>query len=275
MNPVATQQAALNNALVPSEKRLKIKRCNARIAFSKPQREETYQNRDIDAYSFKLDKKKCRVDTEVFREILQIYPRILNQDFIAPPSEKDLVTFIQELGYSGRCASLGKQQDLIDSGSHDLKSYGDKTISMRNMINLHIIRDDLLLGTLKFVSKTQDYQQKARKYKKVASPSRKLSPVKEAKPVKKGKRVKRPAKKFTTLPTTGVAIRDTLGVLDEQQHKTSGTDEGIGTKPRVPDVPTYDSKSEMNHGVTVKMIIMMVVMITIKVVMIRLTVMMW
>ncbi|GJY18651.1 retrovirus-related pol polyprotein from transposon TNT 1-94 [Tanacetum coccineum] len=43
MNPIATQQAALDNALVPSEKRLKIERCNARIAFSKPQREETYQ----------------------------------------------------------------------------------------------------------------------------------------------------------------------------------------------------------------------------------------
>ncbi|GKA67999.1 hypothetical protein Tco_0767916 [Tanacetum coccineum] len=43
MNPIATQQAALDNALVPPEKRLKIERCNARIAFSKPQREETYQ----------------------------------------------------------------------------------------------------------------------------------------------------------------------------------------------------------------------------------------
>ncbi|GJZ56363.1 hypothetical protein Tco_0611556, partial [Tanacetum coccineum] len=107
----------------------------------------------------------------------------------------------------------------------------DKTISMRNKINLHTIRDDLLLGTLKFVSKTQDYQQygalipddminqdikdsqayktyydfatgkipprKARKYKEVASPSRKLSPVKEAEPVKKAKRVKRPVKKST------------------------------------------------------------------------------
>ncbi|GJU07877.1 DNA-directed DNA polymerase [Tanacetum coccineum] len=43
MNLIATQPAALDNALVPSEKRLKIEKCNARIAFSKPQREETYQ----------------------------------------------------------------------------------------------------------------------------------------------------------------------------------------------------------------------------------------
>ncbi|GJX38907.1 hypothetical protein Tco_0252210 [Tanacetum coccineum] len=99
MNPIATQQAALDNALVPPEKRLKIERCNPRIAFSKPQREETYQVTlealklshcypafqitaevpeiymhlfwttikkigNSDAYNFKLEKKKFRVDTE-------------------------------------------------------------------------------------------------------------------------------------------------------------------------------------------------------------------
>ncbi|GKC43584.1 hypothetical protein Tco_1061306 [Tanacetum coccineum] len=83
----------------------------------------------------------------------------------------------------------------------------DKTISMRNRINLHTIRDDSLLGTLKYVSKTKDYQKykdlilkqminqaiqdskeykiylafstgeatpkKARKFKKIDSPSKK------------------------------------------------------------------------------------------------------
>ncbi|GKE17996.1 hypothetical protein Tco_1425573, partial [Tanacetum coccineum] len=372
MNPIATQQAALDNALVPLRKRLKIERCNARIAISKPQREETYQVtlealklspcypafqitaevpqiymhqfwntitkiRDTDAYSFKLDKKKCRVDTEVFREILQICPRILNQDFIAPPSEEELVTFIQELGYSGRCNMLsaihtdqmhqpwrtfvaiinrcisGKTTRLdrlresraqilwgmynkknvdyvallwedfmyqadnreISSARKEHMPYPrftkviinhfiskDKTISMRNRINLHTIRDDSLLGTLKFVSKTQDYQQygalipddminqdikdsnayktyydfatgkvpprKARKYKKVASPLRKLSPVKEAEPVKKTKRVKRPAKKSTTAPTASVAIRDTPGVSVSKKKAPAKADRSKG-----------------------------------------------
>ncbi|GKC57024.1 hypothetical protein Tco_1084622, partial [Tanacetum coccineum] len=36
MNPIASQQAALDNSLVAPEKRLKIERCNARIAFTKP-----------------------------------------------------------------------------------------------------------------------------------------------------------------------------------------------------------------------------------------------
>ncbi|GKA34972.1 hypothetical protein Tco_0721401 [Tanacetum coccineum] len=141
MNLVATQQVALNNSLVAPEKRLKIEKCNARIAFSKPPREETYQVTlealklspcypafqitaevpkiymhqfwttikkiiNSDAYTFKLEKKKFQVDTEVFCEILQICPKILNQYFIAPPSEEELVTFIQELGYSGKCNML-------------------------------------------------------------------------------------------------------------------------------------------------------------------------
>ncbi|GKC20408.1 hypothetical protein Tco_1022558 [Tanacetum coccineum] len=135
MNLVATQQVALDNSVVAPEKRLKIEKCNARITFSKPQREETYQVtldtlkrspcypaflitaevpkvymhqfwntihkiKDTDAYRFKLDKKKFRVNTKVFREILQIYPRLHNQEFVKPPSEEELVTFIQELGYS-------------------------------------------------------------------------------------------------------------------------------------------------------------------------------
>nr|GFA62301.1 hypothetical protein [Tanacetum cinerariifolium] len=54
----------------------------------------------------KLDKKKCRVDTEVFHEILQICPRLPKQDLIKPPSKEELVTFIQELGYSGKCDML-------------------------------------------------------------------------------------------------------------------------------------------------------------------------
>ncbi|GJZ23633.1 hypothetical protein Tco_0561092 [Tanacetum coccineum] len=362
INPIATQQAALDNALVPPEKRLKIERCNAIIAFSKPQREETYQIKDIDAYNFKLEKKKFRVDTEVFREILQICPRILNQYFIAPPSEEELVTFIQELGYSGKCISrkttgldrLRESRAQILWGMYNKKNVEyvallwedfmyqadnreissarkehmpyprftkviinhfiskDKTISMRNRINLHTICDDSLLD-IKDSNAYKTYYdfatrkappRKARKYKKVASLLRKLSPVKETEPVKKAKRVKRPAKKSTTAPTADVVIRDTPGVSvskkkapakadrskgieilsdvalseaaqlkeatkrskkdfhisqacgsgdgtdfesgvpDEQQCKTSGTDEETGTKPGVPDVPKYQSESD-------------------------------
>ncbi|GKF83609.1 hypothetical protein Tco_0248507, partial [Tanacetum coccineum] len=39
------------------------------------------------------------------------------------------------------------------------------------------------------------------------------------------------------------------GVPDEQHRKTSSTDEGTGTKPRVPDVPKYDSESKKESWV--------------------------
>ncbi|GKD92344.1 hypothetical protein Tco_1372181, partial [Tanacetum coccineum] len=116
---------------------------------------------------------------------------------------------------------------------------------------------------------------KARKFKKIASPSKKLSPVLEEEHVKKPKKAKKHTKKSTTMPIAGVVIRDTPGVsvskkktpakgdrgkgiqllfdaalleaaqvLDESQDKTTGIDEGTGTKPGVPDVPKYLSESE-------------------------------
>ncbi|GJV21494.1 hypothetical protein Tco_1370514 [Tanacetum coccineum] len=398
MNPVATQQVALDNSLVAPKKRLKIKKCNARIAFSKPQREETYQVtldalkltpcypaflvtaevpevymhqfwntihkiKDTDAYRFKLDKKKFRVDTKVFREILQICPRLPNQAFVVPPSEEELVKFIQELGYSGKCDMLsaihtdqmhqpwrtfaaiinrcisGKTTGLdrlresqaqilwgmynkknvdyvallwedfmyqadnreISSARKEHMPYPrftkviinhfiskDKTISMRNMINLHTIRDDSLLGTLKFVSKTQDYQQ----YGALIPDDMINQDIKDSKAYKTydfatgkatPKKARKIAKKSTTVPTAGVAFRDTplesvpnkktlakvdrgkgidlffdAALLEAAQVKealqkskkdshmlhASGSDEGTGAKPGVPNVPKYLSESK-------------------------------
>ncbi|GJT38416.1 hypothetical protein Tco_0938281 [Tanacetum coccineum] len=191
---------------------------------------------------------------------------------------------------------------------------------MRNRINIHTVRDDTLLGTLKFVSKTEDYQKyralipeeminqdikdskayktylafstgkatpkKARKFKKVASPSKKLSPILEEEPAKKPKQAKKPVKKATTVPTVGVVIRDTPGVfvskkkvpakvdrgkgmdllsdvallkatqlkkaLKKSNQETrklhvSGLGDGVGSQPKVPD-ESQDKKTSTNEG---------------------------
>ncbi|GJX45151.1 hypothetical protein Tco_0261827 [Tanacetum coccineum] len=101
------------NSLVAPEKSLKIEKCNARIAFSKPQREETYQV-TLDA----LKLSPCYLAFLIIVEVPEVYMhqfwntiqkicrRVLNQDFIAPPLKEDLVAFIQELGYSGKCDML-------------------------------------------------------------------------------------------------------------------------------------------------------------------------
>ncbi|GJY08709.1 copia protein [Tanacetum coccineum] len=367
-------------------KRLKIERCNARIEFSKPLKEETYQI-TLDAlklslcypafqitaevleiymhqfwntikkigktyaYDFKLDKKKYRVNTEVFCEILSICPRLPNQDFMELPSKDDLLSFIKELGYFGNCKMLstirtdqmhqpwrtfaaiinrcisGKSTGLdrlresrtqilwamynqknvyyvallwedfmyqadnreISSARKEHMPYlrftkvifdhfisKDNTISMRNMINLYTVRDDTLLGTLKFVSKTEDYQiygavipdmminddiklskayktyldyatgkvppKKARKFKKPASPKLKTvhvspkEPTQNDTPDKSVSKNKAPAKIGRG---KGIELLSDAALLEEAQMKKAL------------------KKMKLSLGVTVKMKVMM------------------
>ncbi|GKF92391.1 hypothetical protein Tco_0279110 [Tanacetum coccineum] len=101
MNPFASQQVSLDNSLITVEV-LEIYMHQFWNTIKKI--EKTY------AYDFKLDKKKCRVDTEVFREILQIYPLLPDQDSMELPLEEDLLTFIKELGYFSKCDMLSTIQ---------------------------------------------------------------------------------------------------------------------------------------------------------------------
>ncbi|GJW54058.1 retrovirus-related pol polyprotein from transposon TNT 1-94 [Tanacetum coccineum] len=330
INPVAAQQVALDNALVAPEKRLKIEKCNVRIEFNKPQREETYQV-TLDA----LKLFTCYPAFLITAEVPEICPILPNQEFVEPPSEEELVPFIHELGYSGKCDMLsaiytdqihqpwrtfaaiinrcisGKttrldrlkesraqilwgmynknnvdfvalmwEDFMFQADNREISSAHkvympyprftkviinhfiskDKTISMSNRINLHIVRDNTLLGTLKFVSMSQDYQhygalilneminqvikdskayktyldfatgkvtpKKTRKFKKVVSPSKKLSPILEKEPTMKPKCLAQENSE------------------EKQDDKTTGTNEGYGTIPGVPDVPKYLSESE-------------------------------
>ncbi|GJU48434.1 hypothetical protein Tco_1217989 [Tanacetum coccineum] len=289
MNPVVTQQVALDNALVAPAKRLKIKRCNARIEFNKPQKEETYQvtldalklSPCYPAFQITLDKKKCRVDTEVFREILQICPRLPNQEFVDPPSEDELVLFIKELGYSGRCEMCISGKTIgLDRLRESRAQILWGMYNQKNVDYVALLWEDFMYQAdnreissarkehmpyprfTKFVSKTDDCQKfgaqilewminedikrskayktyldyatgkvppkKARKFKKVASPSKKSSPVLEEEPVKKSKRFKRSAKKSTTTSRASVEIRDTPGLSTSKKKEPAKHDKGKG-----------------------------------------------
>ncbi|GKB24915.1 hypothetical protein Tco_0864316, partial [Tanacetum coccineum] len=69
---------------------------------------------------------------------------------------------------------------------------------------------------------------KAWKFKIIASPSKKLSLVLEEEPAKKRKQAKKPAKKSTTMPTASVVIRDTPGVSVSKQKAPAKVDRGKG-----------------------------------------------
>nr|GEW53541.1 hypothetical protein [Tanacetum cinerariifolium] len=256
MNLIATQQAALDNALVPSEKRLKIERYNARIAFSKPQKEETYQV-TLDALKcifgkstglYRLRESHAQMLLAMYYQKNVDYVALLWEDFMYQADNREISS-----AKKGHMPYPRFTKVIID---HFISK--DNTISMRNMINLHTVRDDTLLEYKTYL----DYAngkvppKKVRKFKKPASPKLKTVHASPKEPTQKGKRVKRAAKKATTTLTAGVVIRDTPDksangssegadfeskVLDEQTDKAKDTNKGTGEKQRVPDVSKDDS----------------------------------
>ncbi|GKD51779.1 hypothetical protein Tco_1280755, partial [Tanacetum coccineum] len=96
-----------------------------------------------------------------------------------------------------------------------------------DMINQYI-KDSNAYKTYYNFATGKATSKKARKYKKVASPLRKLSPVLEEEPAKKPKRAKKPAKKSTTVPTASVSIRDTPSESVPKKKTPAKVDRGKG-----------------------------------------------
>ncbi|GJS83111.1 hypothetical protein Tco_0749652 [Tanacetum coccineum] len=123
MTSITAQQTKLNLELVPKENRFDIGKCNGRIPHEFSPREPTFQvtldalaltpcylafliTADVpevymhqfwnciykhdDFYRFKIDKKKrFKLTLEVFKDILQIFPRVQGREFDPLPSEED------------------------------------------------------------------------------------------------------------------------------------------------------------------------------------------
>nr|GEV13709.1 hypothetical protein [Tanacetum cinerariifolium] len=112
----------------------------------------------------------------------------------------------------------------------------DKTISMRNKINLHIIQDDSLLGTLKFQAKTSKKSSTVKTTGAVIRDTPGVSVLKKKEPAK------------DTHMLHGSGLGDGVGsqpkVPDEHQNKITSTNEGTGIIPGVFDVSKYQSESK-------------------------------
>nr|GEU51890.1 uncharacterized mitochondrial protein AtMg00810-like [Tanacetum cinerariifolium] len=101
------QQVALDKALVPHASRLKIGKSNFRLRSDIKSKESTLQVvydvlKLIPFYkAFLMKNKKRIVNLEYFREMLQICPRIPNQQFNELPFEEEILAFLRELSHSG------------------------------------------------------------------------------------------------------------------------------------------------------------------------------
>ncbi|GJU06340.1 hypothetical protein Tco_1122770 [Tanacetum coccineum] len=111
MSQEQRQQATHEEKLVPSTERVKISATNMRIEPTVPQKEETFQV-VLDIIKASPCFKDFTIITDVpeiyMRDILDICPRVPNEDFVTPPSEEDLPAFHIELGYKGPLDHLVK-----------------------------------------------------------------------------------------------------------------------------------------------------------------------
>nr|GEX97351.1 hypothetical protein [Tanacetum cinerariifolium] len=152
MTTTIEQQVVLDEALVPSTKRLRIGRSNFRLPSDIQSKEPTLQvvydvlrgcpffkaflvTADVPAIymqefwatayvhqhsiRFKMDSKKNIVDLEAFREMLHISPRVSGQSFDELPFEEEILDFLRFLGHSAQIKTL------TDVNVNKLFSLGD------------------------------------------------------------------------------------------------------------------------------------------------------
>ncbi|GJS45358.1 hypothetical protein Tco_0595479 [Tanacetum coccineum] len=134
MDITRAEQIALDDALVAPANRLKIGKSNLRLSSDLKSKEATLQvvydvlkltpfykafqiTTDVPkiymqefwattkvhhhSIRFKMNNKKHIVNLEYFRQMLQICPKLLDQQFEKLPFEEEILTFLRDLGYSG------------------------------------------------------------------------------------------------------------------------------------------------------------------------------
>ncbi|GJS53766.1 hypothetical protein Tco_0627128 [Tanacetum coccineum] len=188
MNPQEKQQvAARDDKWVPFSERFKISSINIRLETSVPQKEEAFQvvidliknstcfkaftiSVDVleifmqqfwysimkvqgtDSYEFILANKKCTINAEVFRTILDICPRVEGVDFTYVPDDDIALTFLIDLGYKG---PLYKHTNMFVDHMHQqwrtLAAIINKCLSGKTASNdkLRKSRIDILWGMFK------------------------------------------------------------------------------------------------------------------------------
>ncbi|GJY56638.1 hypothetical protein Tco_0455753 [Tanacetum coccineum] len=108
MNTTQAQQKAFDDALVAPADRLEFEKCNMRLKTNIKPKEATFQvvldalalTPFYQAFLITAD-KKVSLDVDMFKEILQIFPKIPRHEFEDLPLEQNILSFIRDLGHTG------------------------------------------------------------------------------------------------------------------------------------------------------------------------------
>ncbi|GKE24787.1 hypothetical protein Tco_1436299, partial [Tanacetum coccineum] len=117
-----------------------------------------------DYFEFLLANKKCVVNADVFRKILDIHPRVEGVDFTDVPEDETALTFLIKIGYKGPLKEKKSRRENMPYPqftkiiiNHFLKQHN--SLSNLKFQHYHTIKDDGTVSRLKFVRIGEDYQE--------------------------------------------------------------------------------------------------------------------
>nr|GEY94191.1 hypothetical protein [Tanacetum cinerariifolium] len=230
---------------------------------------------------FKIDTRKSVLDLEAFREMMHISPRIPNQQFADLPTEEEVLDFLRFLGHSQDIRYLTDVEHKSQKRSNEMnyprftKVVVDyfmtrkPSISRRNRIPWHYVRDDALFSTIKVeyyacaMGEAAPKPKASARKKKGDSASSTTLPTptptttaESAPRLSESAKGKRPLRATTPVEPTDlqraeaeqlkIALKRSRQETHISQQSGSGTGEGTGSKPGVPDVPSDDSEEELS-----------------------------
>nr|GEU53004.1 hypothetical protein [Tanacetum cinerariifolium] len=208
---------------------------------------------------FKMDTRKHIVDLEAFREMLHISPRVPGQSFAELPFEEEILEFLRFLGHSAQIKTLTDSQ--VISSAYFMGAISQKKC---RLCLSHLGRSCVSSGTQESKEKQRDQYGAILPIELTTEDIRNTKAYKEYYACVTGEAAPKPKASVrrkrarATSPIDPSEIERTEAkqlkiVLKRSRHEThisqqggSSTDEGTGSKPGVPDVPSNDSEEEIS-----------------------------
>nr|GFB94275.1 hypothetical protein [Tanacetum cinerariifolium] len=165
---------------------------------------------------FKIETKKSVLNLEAFREMLHVSPRIPNQPFADLPTEEEVLDFLRFLGHS---------QDIYYLTNVNVNKLYQPWRSFASVIN------KCLTGKSSGVDSFRLSQAQMLWGKRPLRPTTPVEPTDLQR---------------TEAEQLKLALKRSRHETHISQQSGSGTGEGTGSKPGVPDVPSDDSEEELS-----------------------------
>ncbi|GJY20703.1 hypothetical protein Tco_0393269 [Tanacetum coccineum] len=244
MNTTQAQQKAFDDALDAPTGHLEFEKCNMRLKTDIKPKEATFQ--------VVLDALALTPVYQAFLITAEICPKIPGQEFEDLPLEQDILSFIRDLGHTRDITYLTDVNfDYLHQPWRAFSTVINKCLSGKEtrMDKIRLSPDSVTSPKQKPVQATKGTRLKTKAKVAKSNKKKQLAKMPKAKGLDVLSKValtkaeqlklatKRSKKDFhiSHASGSGDGVDTQSKVPDEQQQKTSGTDEGTGTKPGVPE----------------------------------------